>query len=50
MVSDKKALGNMPLSINENTAINDENFQKAALLEKDWPNGRALYVGRTAEG
>lgn len=43
-IQDKKVLGNMPLTINENTTINDENFLRAAQLEKDWPNGRALYV------
>jgi hypothetical protein len=34
----------MPLTINENTTIDDENFLRAAQLDKDWPNGRALYV------
>lgn len=29
-INEKKVLGNMPLSINENTSINDENFLKAA--------------------
>lgn len=43
-IQDKKVLGNMPLTINENTTINDENFLRAAQLDKDWPNGRALYV------
>lgn len=29
----KKELGNIPLSINANTSINDENFLRAAQLE-----------------
>ena len=40
----------MPLSINENTTINDENFLRAANLDLDWPNGRALYVGKSENG
>lgn len=34
----------MSLSINDNTTIDDENFLRAAQLEKEWPNGRALSV------
>lgn len=34
----------MPLTIFDNTTINDENYLRAAQLDKDWPNGRALYV------
>lgn len=49
-IKEKKDLGNMPLSINENTTINDENFLKAAMLDKDWPDGRALYVGKSPNG
>jgi protein-arginine kinase len=43
-INEKKTLGNMSLSINDNTTINDENFLRAAQLNKEWPNGRALYV------
>jgi hypothetical protein len=49
-VSDKKFLGNVPLNINDRTNINDDNFFKAAQLDKDWPNGRAIYVGKSTNG
>jgi hypothetical protein len=43
-INDKKELGNMSYSINENTTIDDENFLRQANLDKDWPDGRAIFV------
>lgn len=43
-INEKKILGEMSLSINDNTTIFDENFLKAAQLGKNWPDGRAIYV------
>jgi hypothetical protein len=43
-INDKKVLGNISYTINEDTNIDDENFLKAASLDKDWPDGRAIFV------